>query len=106
LVGRLFIQEGKESGYAPTLDNICIDIGASSKAEVLESGIHVGCVVTYQDEFSELGSKYYCGRALDNRMGGYCIAQVARLIALNKIEIPFGLYFVNSVQEIGLRELR
>jgi putative aminopeptidase FrvX len=98
LVGRLFIQEGKESGYAPTLDNICIDIGASSKAEVLESGIHVGCVVTYQDEFSELGSKYYCGRALDNRMGGYCIAQVARLIALNKIEIPFGLYFVNSVQ--------
>ncbi|MCA0334284.1 MAG: M42 family metallopeptidase [Bacteroidetes bacterium] len=97
-------RRGKNLDMAPALDNICIDIGAGSKAEVLERGIHVGCVVTYQDEFSELGSKYYCGRALDNRMGGYCIAQVARLIALNKIEIPFGLYFVNSVQEeIGLR---
>jgi len=97
-------RKGKNLDMAPSLENICIDIGAKNKAEVLEKGIHVGCVVTYQDEFFELGENYYCGRALDNRMGGYCIAQVAKLLSEHKSELPFGLYFVNSVQEeIGLR---
>ncbi len=42
--------------------------------------------------------------ALDNRMGGFMIAEVARLLKENKKELPFGLYITNSVQEeIGLR---
>jgi endoglucanase len=37
-------------------------------------------------------------------MGGFCIAEVARLIKQNKKKLPFSLYVVNSVQEeIGLR---
>jgi len=41
---------------------------------------------------------------LDNRMGGFCIAQVARLLKEEKVELPFGLYIVNAVQEeVGLR---
>ncbi|MEO1714585.1 MAG: M20/M25/M40 family metallo-hydrolase, partial [Bacteroidota bacterium] len=48
--------------------------------------------------------RYYVGRALDNRMGGFCIAEVARLLHENKDELPYSLYIVNSVQEeIGLR---
>src|SRR5690606_2095380 len=44
------------------------------------------------------------GRAIDNRIGGFMIAEVARLIKENKNTIPFGLYIVNAVQEeIGLR---
>jgi len=44
------------------------------------------------------------GRALDNRMGGFMIAEVARQITENKDELPFTVYLVNSVQEeIGLR---
>ena len=51
-----------------------------------------------------LNNRFYCGRALDNRMGGFCIAEVARLLKENKIELPYSLYIVNSVQEeIGLR---
>lgn len=97
-------RKGKNLDMAPSLENICIDVGAKNKNEVLEMGIHVGCVVTYQDEFTEIGENYFCGRALDNRMGGYCISQVARLLYENKDILPFGLYFVNSVQEeIGLR---
>lgn len=97
-------RKGKNLDMAPSMENICIDIGAKSKAEVLEKGIHVGCVVTYQDEFTEIGDNYFCGRALDNRMGGYCIAEVARMLSENKKKLPFGLYIVNSVQEeIGLR---
>jgi putative aminopeptidase FrvX len=88
----------------PTLKNIFIDIGASNKAEVEEMGVHVGCVITFDDELMELNDKYFTGRALDNRIGGYMIAEVARLISENKKKLPFGLYVVNAVQEeIGLR---
>ena len=89
---------------APKPDNICIDIGAKDKDEVLKMGVHVGCVITYPDEFHILnGDKFVC-RALDNRMGGFMIAEVARLLKENKKELPFGLYITNSVQEeIGLR---
>lgn len=88
---------------APSLKNIFLDCGCSSKKEVEELGIHVGCVITYEDELMTLNNRYYVGRALDNRMGGFMIAEVARLIKENKTKLPFGLYIVNSVQEeVGL----
>lgn len=88
----------------PTLENIFIDVGCSNKEEVEALGVHVGCVITYPDEFHILnGNKFVC-RALDNRMGGFMIAEVARLLHENGKKIPFGLYVTNSVQEeIGLR---
>lgn len=93
-----------EKEEAPTLKNIFLDCGCTSKEEVEDLGIHVGCVVTYEDEFMILNDRYYVGRALDNRAGGFMIAEVARLLKENKKKIPFGLYIVNSVQEeVGLR---
>lgn len=93
-----------EKEETPTLKNIFLDCGATSKDEVEAMGIHVGCVVTYEDEFMVLNDRYYVGRALDNRAGGFMIAEVARLLKENKKSLPFGLYIVNSVQEeIGLR---
>ena len=94
----------KENENAPTLKNIFIDVGASNKQEVLDMGIHVGTVATFDDEIFKLNGKYWCGRALDNRIGGYMIAQVARKLKEDGKKLPFGLYVVNSVQEeIGLR---
>ena len=89
---------------SPKLDNIFLDCGAKNKEEVENLGIHVGCVVTYEDEFMIMNKNFYVGRALDNRIGGFMIAEVARLIKENKINLPFGLYITNSVQEeVGLR---
>ena len=88
----------------PTIENIFIDCGCTTKEEVLAKGIHVGCVITYPDEFMVLNNRYWVGRALDNRIGGFMIAKVAHLLKENKIDLPFGLYIVNSVQEeVGLR---
>jgi len=96
------IASGKDE--APTMKNIFLDCGCSSKEEVEKLGIHVGCVATFEDEFMILNKNYYVGRALDNRMGGFMIAEVARLLKENKKKLPFSLYVVNSVQEeIGLR---
>lgn len=86
------------------LDNIFIDIGCETKEQVLAMGVHVGCVITYPDEFMILNENKFVCRAIDNRMGGFMIAEVARLLYENKKTLPFGLYITNSVQEeVGLR---
>jgi putative aminopeptidase FrvX len=93
-----------EKELTPTLKNIFIDVGCSSKEEVEKLGVHVGSVITFEDELFTLNKDYFVGRALDNRMGGFMIAEVARRLKENKVKLPFGLYVVNSVQEeIGLR---
>ncbi len=88
----------------PSMKNIFIDVGADSKEEVEKLGIHVGTVVTFEDQLMELNNKYYTGRALDNRIGGFIIAETLRKLKETKVKLPFGLYVVNAVQEeIGLR---
>jgi putative aminopeptidase FrvX len=98
-------EPGKEE--PPTLKNIFVDVGCSSKKEVEKLGIHVGCVMTYEDELIELNEKFFVGRALDNRIGGFMIAQVARLLIENGVKLPYSLYIVNSVQEeIGRNDFK
>jgi putative aminopeptidase FrvX len=93
-----------EKEETPSMKNIFLEVGATSKDEVEKMGIHVGCVATFDDEFMVLNDRYYMGRALDNRVGGFMIAEVARILKENKVKLPFGVYFTNSVQEeIGLR---
>jgi putative aminopeptidase FrvX len=94
----------QENEEKPSMKNIFVDIGCSSKKEVEEKGVHVGSVMTFDDELMELNESYWVGRALDNRIGGYMIAEVARRLHEKKVKLPFGLYVVNAVQEeIGLR---
>lgn len=88
----------------PTIENIILDCGCKNKKEVEALGVFVGCVVTYCDDLMVLNDRYYVGRALDNRMGGFMIAEVARLLKENKKKLDYGLYIVNAVQEeTGLR---
>ncbi len=94
----------KSREQSPKPNTIFIDVGCSSKEEVEALGIHVGCVITYPDEFFVMNNNKFVCRALDNRMGGFMIAQVARLLKENGQKLPFGLYITNSVQEeVGLR---
>lgn len=88
----------------PKVENLFLDCGARNRKEVEDLGIHIGSVVTYQEGFDEMAYDYYVGRAFDNRIGGFMIAEVARLISENKNKLPYGLYVVNAVQEeVGLR---
>lgn len=92
------------SEEAPSLKNIFLDVGCSSADEVEKLGVHVGCVVTFDDEMMMLNDRYIVGRALDNRIGGFMIAEVARMLKEKKKKLPFALYIVNAVQEeVGLR---
>ena len=88
----------------PKVDNLFLDCGARNKKEVEALGIHIGAVATYEEGYEEIAYDYLIGRAFDNRIGGFMIAEVARLLKANKKKLPFALYIVNAVQEeIGLR---
>ncbi len=93
-----------ENDKPPSMKNIFLDLGCETKEEVEALGVHVGSVATFEDEFITLNDRFFLGRALDNRIGGYMIAEVARKLKENNVKLPFGLYIVNAVQEeIGLR---
>ncbi len=99
---RLSNNENKEP--QPKVENLFLDCGARNKEEVEALGIHIGAVVTYEEGYDELAHGYLIGRAFDNRIGGFMIAEVARLLKENNKKLPYGLYIVNAVQEeIGLR---
>ncbi|MCV9927801.1 M42 family metallopeptidase [Flavobacterium sp. LS1R49] len=94
----------RDKEETPKISNIFIDLGCETKEQVEKMGVHVGCVITYPDEFMILNENKFVCRAIDNRMGGFMIAEVARLLHENKVKLPFGLYITNSVQEeVGLR---
>ncbi|MFN8248312.1 MAG: M42 family metallopeptidase [Ferruginibacter sp.] len=95
---------GADKETQPKVENLFLDCGARSKKEVEALGIHVGAVATYEEGYDELANGYLIGRAFDNRIGGFMIAEVARLLKENKKKLPYALYVVNAVQEeIGLR---
>ena len=83
----------KEKEETPSLKNIFLDVGASSKEDVEKMGIHPGTVITFEDELIELNKKYYVGRALDNRIGGVMIAEVAR--RLKNLKLNYLLVYMS-----------
>ena len=100
----IHLRKTKDSSKVPSVQNIFVDVGVKDKEEVLKMGIHVGCVITFQDDLVYLNDRFYSGRSLDNKIGGFCIAQVGRLLSENKIKLPYTLHIVNAVQEeVGLR---
>jgi len=83
-------------------ESVFVDLGVSTKEQVEELGIHVGTPITMADGFMELG-EYYCGRSLDDKIGGFITAQVLKRLKEEKIELPFELVIANTVQEeVGL----
>lgn len=93
----------KAKEETPTLKNIFLDCGCTSKDEVQKLGVRVGDIVIFEAECTVLQEKWLVGRAIDNRIGGFMIAEVARLLKENNIKLDFGLYIVNAVQEeVGL----
>lgn len=98
------MQNAEQKEPQPKTENLFLDCGARNKKEVEKLGIHIGAVVTYEEGYDELAYGNLIARAFDNRIGGFMIAEVARLLKENNRKLPYALYVVNAVQEeIGLR---
>jgi len=83
----------------PERKNIFIDIGCSTKEEVLAKGIKIGDPIIYNVKARFINKKNIVGKSLDDKIGGIINLEVAKLLKQNQIELPYDLYIVNSVQE-------
>jgi endoglucanase len=89
----------REDEKVPKVHELCMDIGASSAAEVAKAGIRVGHPAVYADTVEEMGETRLVGRALDNRIGGFIIAEVMAHLSKRKKRLPISVIAVNAVQE-------
>jgi putative aminopeptidase FrvX len=90
----------KRTEMGSEVHDLWVDLGVDSDEKVKELGVEVGNIVTFDTQFSEMGD-YYVGRSLDNKIGGYIIAETLK--NLKDVALPYDLYVVNAVQEeVGL----
>lgn len=83
------------------LDNIYLDIGATTKEEALEK-VSIGDMCVYYSEYYE-NEKLAIGRAMDDRIGCFIMMEVIKALKESKND----LYFVFTVQEeVGIRGAR
>ena len=61
--------------------------------------IQIGDPVTYSDDFEFFSDKILTGRGLDNRIGGYMIAQALKKLDERRDELKVNVVALNSVQE-------
>lgn len=95
----IHLQDKKNGeGKQPKWKDIYIDIGANSRDEALKM-VQIGDPITYADDFEFLTDDILTGRALDNRIGGFIIAQALRKLKDRRSELKVNVMALNSVQE-------
>jgi len=95
----IHIRDRKDGEKAPEVHELFVDIGASSPSEVEEMGIRVGHPAVYGESATPFGPNGIVGRALDNRIGGFIISEVARRLAESDSMPSATCLALNAVQE-------
>lgn len=92
----------EEMKKIPQINQMYIDIGASSRSEVEELGVQIGDPITFNEPFVRLTARRVMGKALDDRTGVATIIEILDL--LKDVSLPYTLYAVFTTQEeVGLR---
>lgn len=101
IIGNTAIHIRERSGgeKAPEVHELYVDVGADSAKDVEKLGLRVGHPGVYAVSVEEFGENRLCGRALDNRMGGFIIAEVMRRLHKQKAKLPVTVIAANCVQE-------
>jgi putative aminopeptidase FrvX len=100
IIGNIAIHiRDREDEKVPKVHELWVDVGATSAEEVQKLGIRVGHPMVYADGVEQIGNNKLTGRALDNRIGGYIVAQVLTRLAKAKTRPVATVIGVNAVQE-------
>jgi len=95
------LREESDRNKVPKIEDLWIDIGATSKEEV-EKLVRVGDPIVIAASPVELINDNIMSRAIDNRVGAFTVAEVLRL--LKELKVKSNITSVATVQEeIGLR---
>lgn len=89
----------RENEKAPRVHELYVDVGAKSQKEVAALGLRVGHAAVSSDGAEFIGKDLIMGRALDNRIGGFIIAQVMKQLRERKKRVSSTVLAVNAVQE-------
>ncbi len=89
----------REQEKAPMVHELAIDLGFASAKEVAKAGVRVGHPMVYSDSVELFGHGKIMGRALDNRIGGFIIAEVIDRLSKKKKRVHSTVIAVNAVQE-------
>ncbi len=93
----------EERSKAVNIDELFIDIGASSKDEAIEMGVRIGSVGTFDTVFAKISPNRVLGKAFDDRAGLATMISVLKRIK----DKNYNVIAVASVQEeVGLRGAR
>jgi putative aminopeptidase FrvX len=94
------IMKEEERKKIVEVDNLFIDVGASSKEDAYKMGLKIGDVISFDTRFARITNDLVAGKAFDDRVG--CCLLVEVMKALEKTECT--VYGVGTVQEeVGLR---
>jgi endoglucanase len=86
----------------PKIHDLFIDIGASSTKEA-EGLVQIGDPITLDDQFELLRNDLAVGRAFDNRIGTFAVAEALRLLGMGKGKLHAEVCAVSNIQEeVGL----
>ena len=97
----IHLRDRDKDEKAPKVEELFVDVGASSRDEVADLGLRVGHPAVYADAVEMLTESRVMGRALDNRLGGFVLTQVlgelsrgtkhaATVTALNAVQEEIG----------------
>lgn len=87
----------KKNEKIPKTHQLFVDIGAGSKEDVHDRGIRVGHPMVFDVGPTDLTDSRITARAIDNRLGGFIIAQTVKRLASDRP--AWTVQAANSVQE-------
>lgn len=95
-------KDSSKSAVKPKLEKMYIDIGARDQKSA-EKMVQIGDIASFHQHAIWINDKRISAKALDDRIGCYCLVEVARRLKKTQNDV----YFVFSVQEeVGLRGAR
>lgn len=98
----IHIRDTKNGEKTPEVHELYVDVGASNSQDVAKLGLRVGHPAVYSDNAQLFGRNRIIGRALDNRMGGFIIAEVIRRLGRSDRQAAATVHAANCVhEEIG-----
>lgn len=96
------IQKKEDRDKVIQMEDMFIDVGATSKEDVRDMGIGIGSFATIAYPFKQVDSNYVVGKAFDDRVGCACLIKV--LENLSKETLDFDLVANFAIcEETGLR---
>ena len=94
------VLSAEERKAAIPADELFIDIGADNREMAEKKGAYVGMTGTFDVQFKDLGDGYLWGKAFDDRVGCYVMAEVFKWAK----DTSYNIVAVGTVQEeVGLR---